>query len=482
MPHSQLSYENEDKLQDECGIFASYNVESASYDCFLGLNALQHRGQEACGIVTYDSDKKKFFQVLGKGEISEVFIKNKIGNQEGTNFKESLPGKFAIGHVRYSTSGAKKDDGNIQPVFGKLKDGRNISIAHNGNMIEFEDIKENLIKNGAKFLTTMDTEVILHMIIENKKDNIVDKIRDSLKEIRGAYSLTIMVDDMIIGVRDIYGVRPLVLGQIKEKQSYFLSSETCALDIVGATFLKTIDPGEIIIIKDGNYTIFNLFEEKKPQRFCLFEYIYFLRPDSINDNLSVYQARKSIGAQLAQESYNNIDADIVIPVPDSGIPAALGFAEKTGLKFDFGIIRNHYIGRTFLKPSDEKRNSDLHIKHNANKSVVEGKKIIVVDDSIVRGNTSRRIVKMLREAGAKEIHMRIACPEIKFSCLYGIDTPDKNELISTKGNIEQLREYLGLDSLAFLSLDGLYKAIKGEKRNNSQPQFCDACFTGEYFI
>ena len=481
MHHSNFSYDNEDKLQDECGIFAVYNVESASYDCFLGLNALQHRGQEACGIVTYDSEKKKLFDVLGKGELSEVFIKNKVGNQEGTNFKESLPGRFAIGHVRYSTSGTKKDDGNIQPVCGKLKDGRDLVIAHNGNMIEFDSIKENLIKNGAEFKTTMDTEVILHMIIQNKKDNIIDKIRDSLREIRGAYSFTIMIDDMIIGIRDPYGIRPLVLGQIREKQSYFLSSETCALDIVGAKFLKTINPGEIIIIKDGNYTIFNLFEEKKSQRFCLFEYIYFLRPDSINDNLSVYQVRKNIGAQLAKESYN-VSADVVIPVPDSGIPAALGFSEKTGLKFDFGIIRNHYIGRTFLKPSDEKRNSDLHIKHNANKSVVEGKRIIVVDDSIVRGNTSRRIVKMLREAGAKEVHMRIACPEIKFSCLYGIDTPDQNELISNKNNIEQLKDYLGLDSLAFLSLDGLYNSIKGEKRNNSQPQFCDACFTGEYFV
>jgi amidophosphoribosyltransferase len=479
--NSRFLYEEEDKLKDECGVFAAYNVESASYDCFLGLNALQHRGQEACGIVTYDPDKKSIFSVLGKGELSEVFIKNRVGNQEGTNFKESLPGKFAVGHVRYSTSGAKKDDGNIQPVFGKLKDGRNIVIAHNGNMIEFDHIKKRLIEDGAQFSTTMDTEVILHMIIQNKKENLIDKIRDTLKEIRGAYSLIIMVDDMIIGVRDQYGLRPLVLGQIKEKQSYFLSSETCALDIVGASFLKTIDGGEIIIIKDRNYTIFNLFEEKKPQRFCLFEYIYFLRPDSINDNLSVYQVRKNIGAQLAQETFD-IDADVVIPVPDSGIPAAIGFSEKSGLKFEMGIVRNHYIGRTFLKPSNEKRNSDLHIKHNANKAVVEGKKIVIVDDSIVRGNTSRRIVKMLKEAGAKEVHMRVACPEIKFSCIYGIDTPDKNELISNKNNIEQLRDYLGLDSLAFLSLDGLYKAIKGEKRNNNQPQFCDACLTGDYFI
>lgn len=473
-------YEVEDKLQDECGVFAVYNVKSASYDCFLGLNALQHRGQEACGIITYDDEKKSFFHVLGKGELSEVFIKNKVGNKEGTNFRESLPGKYAIGHVRYATSGGKNDHCNIQPVFGKLSDGRNIGVAHNGNMIEFNHIKDDLVKSGVEFSTTMDTEVILHMIIQNKKENIVDKIRDTLKQIRGAYSLVMMVDDMIIGVRDPYGVRPLVLGQIREDQSYFLSSETCALDIVGAKFLKTIDPGEIIIIKDGNYTIFNLFEEKKQQRFCLFEYIYFLRPDSVNDNLSVYQTRKNIGVQLAQEAY--VEADVVVPVPDSGTPAALGFSEKSGIKFDFGIIRNHYIGRTFLKPSNEKRNSDLHIKHNANKFVVDGKRIVVVDDSIVRGNTVRRIVRMLREAGAKEIHMRVACPEIKFSCLYGIDTPDKNELISNKNNVDKLREYLDLDSLVFLSLDGLYKAVKGEKRNNGSPQFCDACLTGEYFI
>ncbi len=475
-----LSHENEDKLQDECGIFSAYNVESASYDCFLGLNALQHRGQEACGIITYDDDKKDFFRVLGKGELSEVFIKNKVGNKEGTNFKESLPGKYAIGHVRYSTSGAKKDDNNIQPVFGKLPDGSNIAIAHNGNFIEFDDIKQDLLNSGVQFSTTMDTEVVMHMIIHSKKKNLVDKIKDALSKIRGAYSLIIMVNDTMIGVRDPHGIRPMVLGQIKENNSYFLSSETCALDIVGASFLKTINPGEIIIIKDGNYTIFNLFEEKKLQRFCLFEYVYFLRPDSINDNLSVYSVRKKIGMELAKEAF--IDADIVIPVPDSGTPAAMGYAEKAGIKFEFGIVRNHYIGRTFLKPNNDKRNSDLHIKHNANKHVIEGKRVVVVDDSIVRGNTSRRIVKMLRDAGAKEIHMRIACPEIKFSCMYGIDTPDKSELISSKENIEQIRDYLGLDSLAFLSLDGLYMAIGGTKRNNDAPQFCDACITGEYFV
>ena len=486
-----------EKLDEECGIFGVYNVRNASYECFLGLQNLQHRGQEACGIVSCESIlnqktgcyERKIYEVLGVGEVSEVFIKNRVGNSDGIHFESSLPGRIAMGHVRYSTSGKKQDGKNIQPVSGKFADGKDLVVAHNGNFIDLDDAKKTLEEAGIHCVTSMDTEIILHMILLSKEVGIIDKIRDALSKVRGAYSLLIMYDGMMIGIRDPHGVRPLVFGEIKKDKSYFLSSETCALDIVGAKCISTIQPGGIIVIKDDHYTMFELFSKKKSHKFCLFEYIYFLRPDSVNDGLSVYNLRKKMGAKLSEES--SVEADIVVPVPDSGIPAALGYSEHSGIKFEMGIVRNHYIGRTFLKPSNESRNSDLHIKHNANKFVIDGKKVIVVDDSMVRGNTSRKIVKMLKDAGAKEVHMRIACPEIKFSCLYGIDTPDLKELISNEqGDVEKIREYLGLDSLSFLTLDGLYSAVKGDSYSHDHKSdlefdvsgFCDACFTGKYFI
>jgi amidophosphoribosyltransferase len=479
-----------DKLQEECGVFGVYNVNHASYECFLGLYNLQHRGQEACGIVSCneitDSNgsiiKREVHEVAGLGEVSEVFIKNRVGNSDGTKFDISLPGKIAIGHVRYSTSG-KKNDKNTQPICGKFSDGKDLVIAHNGNLVDLDKLRDELRSKNVNFKTTMDTEVVMHLILLSEKTGIIEKIRDALSHVRGAYSLIIMYDGMMIGVRDPNGMRPLVLGEIKNDNSYFLSSETCALDIVGASYLKSVEPGHIAVIKDGHYTIFRLFDAIAPRKFCIFEYVYLLRPDSFEDNKSVYEVRKRMGAELAIES--SVEADVVISVPDSGTPAAIGYADKSGIKFEMGITRNNYIGRTFLKPSDEKRNSDLHIKHNANRSVIEGKKVIVVDDSIVRGNTSRKIVKMLRQAGAKEVHMRIACPEIKFGCLYGIDTPNNDELISnSKGNIEKICEYLGLDSLAFLSLRGLYKAVTYandvKEESIDDMGFCNACFTGKY--
>ena len=477
-----------DKLKEECGVFGVYNVRNASYECFLGLNNLQHRGQEACGIVSFDNKSSTLHEVLGMGEVSEVFIRNRIGSQEGVHFADSLPGRFAIGHVRYSTSG-KKNDTNIQPISGRLVDGedkgKNIVIAHNGNLIRLDDIRLELSDKGCTFKTTMDTEVILHLIIESKQFKTIDKIREALRRVSGAYSLVIMIDETLIGIRDPFGVRPLVLGQIKKDNSYFLSSESCALDIAGAEHVCDIKHGGVVVIKNDSYTIFDLFEERQPQKFCLFEYIYLSRPDSVHDGNSVYEVRKRMGMRLAEEC--PVIADIVIPVPDSGTPAALGYSEYAKIPFGLGIIRNQYIGRTFLKPSDEKRNSDLHIKHNANRAVVEGKRVIVIDDSMVRGNTSKKIVKMLRDSGASEVHLRIACPEIKFSCLYGIDTPDRNELISNnKGNLENICEFLGLDSLGFLTTEGMYSAISsketGKKIWEKKEQFCDACFTGNYFI
>ena len=460
-----------DKLKEECGVFAAYNSSAASYDCFLGLQALQHRGQEAAGIVSYDTKNKKAFQHLAVGQVTRAF--------ENVNFDMELSGESAIGHVRYSTSGGK-DDPNIQPVYG-IVGGQHVAIAHNGNLIDLDNVRSELIKQGEVFKTSMDTEVILLMLKQSKADTIFDKLKEVLVKLKGAFSIVMLCDDMVIGIRDRYGIRPLVFGHFKdgEKSSYYLSSETCGLDILNASHVRHIERGEMIVLKNNGYTVDNLLP-KTESRFCLFEYIYFLRPDSVNDGHSIYNLRKKMGARLALES--PVCGDVVISVPDSGVPAAMGFSEASNIPYECGIVRNHYIGRTFIKPGNEERTKTLRVKHNANKFVVSGKRVVVIDDSIVRGNTSLRIIKMLKEAGAREIHMRISSPEIKFSCFYGVDTPNRKELISSEKNVEEICNYLGLDSLAFLSLDGLYNVIIGENRNDLFPQFCDVCITGEYFI
>ena len=454
-----------DKLREECGIFGISNHEDASALVALGLHSLQHRGQEGCGIVSYDG--KNYHSEKRQGLVGDNFTKSNVINK--------LPGKFAIGHNRYSTTG-ETSLRNIQPFFADLHMG-GLSIAHNGNLTNALTLRESLVKEGAIFRTTSDTETIVQLIAKSKRDRIVDKLIDALFQIQGGYSLVIMTNKKMIGVRDPFGIRPLVIGKLKD--SYILASETCALDIVGAKFVREVENGEIIIIENNEISNIKPFPKQKA-RPCIFEYIYFARPDSIIGGKCAYEYRKNFGVQLAKET--DIKADIVIPVPDSGLPAALGYAEYSKKKFELGLIRNHYVGRTFIEPAQNIRSLGVKLKLSSTKSVVKNKSIILIDDSLVRGTTCYKIIKMLYESGAKEVHVRIACPEIKFPDFYGVDMPTKEELLAhQKTNIEMC-EYIKAKSLKFLSLDGLYEALEKGKRNNSYPQFSDHYFTGEYPI
>ena len=456
---------NSDKLREECGIFGISNNSDASALVALGLHALQHRGQEGCGIVSFDG--KNYHSEKRQGLVGDHFTDNKI--------LKKLPGKFAIGHNRYSTTG-ETSLRNIQPFFADLHMG-GLSVAHNGNLTNAISLREELVKDGAIFRTTSDTETIVQLIAKSKREKFKDKLIDTLFQIQGGYSLVLMTNKKLIGVRDPFGIRPLVLGKLNN--SYIFASETCALDIVGAKFLREVENGEIIIIENEKIDTVKPFPTRK-SRPCVFEYIYFARPDSLINSKCAYEYRKSLGIELAKEA--DVDADLVVPVPDSGVPAALGFSEESKKKFELGLIRNHYVGRTFIEPTQNIRSLGVKLKLSSTKTIVKGKSIILIDDSLVRGTTCYKIVRMLYENGAKQVHVRIACPEIKYPDFYGVDMPTKEELLANEKNNEQMCQYIKASSLKFLSLNGLYRALINEKRNVSYPQFSDHYFTGEYPI
>ena len=444
-------------------MFGISNAEDASALTALGLHALQHRGQEGCGIVTFDG--KNYFSEKRFGLVGDNFNKEKV--------LKKLKGNYAIGHNRYSTTG-ENTLRNIQPFFADTNAG-GIGVAHNGNLTNSISLRKKLVDEGAIFYTTSDTETIVQLIAKSKRKKTIDKIIDAIFQIQGGYALVMLTQSSLIGVRDPYGIRPLVIGKLNN--SYVLASETCALDIIGAKFIREVENGEIVLIEKDQIKSVKPFPPKKI-RPCVFEYIYFSRPDSILNNKSAYEYRKNLGIELAKE--NILEADMVVPVPDSGNAAALGFAQHLGMKFELGLIRNHYVGRTFIEPSQKIRSLGVKLKLNANQSAINGKKIILIDDSLVRGTTSHKIIKMLYDAGAKEVHVRIACPEIKFPDFYGVDTPTKKELLAANKTNEEICQYIGAKSLNFLSLEGLYKAMGFNKRNNNYPQLTDHYFTGDY--
>jgi amidophosphoribosyltransferase len=455
----------DDKLHEECGVFGVFGHEEAPALVALGLHALQHRGQEAAGIVAFDG--VQFTSERHVGLVGDVFGKS--------GHTAKLRGNNAIGHVRYSTTGGSVSR-NVQPMFADLAGG-GLALAHNGNLTNARALREELVREGAIFQSTSDTEAIIHLTARSVYGPIVDRLIDALKTVEGAYSLVALTSKKLIGVRDPYGVRPLVLGKLD--QAWILASETCALDIIGAEFVRDVAAGEMVIITKEGIESIRPFTPK-PRRFCIFEYVYFARPDSLVEGRNVYDVRKRIGAELARES--PAKADMVIPVPDSGVPAALGYAEASGLPFELGIIRNHYVGRTFIEPSDRIRHLGVKLKHNANRAKLEGKRVVLVDDSIVRGTTSKKIVEMVRDAGAIEVHFRIASPPTTHSCFYGVDTPNKEDLLAHKLDLEGMRRFIDADSLAFVSIDGLYRAVGEARRSAGAPQYCDACFSGAYPI
>ncbi len=451
------------KLKEECGIFGISNTKDASALTALGLHALQHRGQEGCGIVTFDG--KQYFSEKRFGLVGDNFNKEKI--------LKKLQGDYAIGHNRYSTTG-ENTLRNIQPFFADTNAG-GIGVAHNGNLTNSISLRKKLVDEGAIFYTTSDTETIVQLIAKSKRSKTIDKIVEAIFQIQGGYALVMLTQTSLVGVRDPFGIRPLVIGKLKN--SYVLASETCALDIIGAKFIREVENGEIVLIENNELKSIKPFPPRKV-RPCVFEYIYFARPDSMLDGKTAYEHRKNLGSELAKE--NDIKADIVVPVPDSGNAAALGFAQSLNVKFELGLVRNHYVGRTFIEPSQKIRSLGVKLKLNANQSTIQGKKIILVDDSLVRGTTSHKIVKMLYDAGAKEVHVRIACPEIKFPDFYGVDTPTKKELLAANKSNLEICEYIGAKSLKFLSVNGMYRAIGFDKRNESYPQLTDHYFTGDY--
>ncbi len=461
---------DDDKPHEECGVFGAWNVADAAAITALGLHALQHRGQEATGIVTHDG--VRFNSHKGLGLVGDNYGDAKV--------MAGLPGARAIGHNRYATTGDTVLR-NVQPLFAEFEFG-GFAVGHNGNLTNAHTLRKALTRRGCLFQSTMDSEVFVHLIAISLYANVVDRLIDAIKQVIGAYSLVALTNEQLIGVRDPLGVRPLVLGKLSGadgKPGWVLSSESCGLDIVGAEFVRDVEPGEIVLIDDSGVTSIKPFAPVKP-RFCVFEYIYFARPDSIMEGNSVYTARKKIGAQLALEA--PAEADVVVPVPDSGVPAAMGFAEASGINFELGIIRNHYVGRTFIEPTDQIRHLGVRLKHSANRAMIEGKRVVLVDDSIVRGTTSQKIVEMVRQAGAKEVHMRIAGPPTTHSCFYGIDTPERAKLLAARNSVEEMAKLIGVDSLAFISIDGLYKALGKGGRDAAEPAFCDACFTGDYPI
>lgn len=455
----------DDHPREECGIYGVFNSPDAAPHTALGLHALQHRGQEAAGIVSSDGELFHIHRAMGL--VGDNFNSPKV--------MQRLKGNMSIGHVRYSTSGNTALR-NVQPLFAEFKFG-GMAICHNGNLTNAYSLRRKLIDKGCLFQSNSDTETIVHLIARSSYNDVIDRLIDALGQIEGAFSIVAMTKEVLIGVRDPFGVRPLVLGKLGD--THILSSETCALDIVGAEYVRDIEPGEIVVIDKNGIKSHKPFKQQ-PRKFCIFEYIYFARPDSIVEGQNVYAARKQIGVELAKES--PIDADLVVPVPDSGVPSAIGYAAEAGIPFELGIIRNHYVGRTFIEPSDHIRHLGVRLKHNANAALLKGKKVILVDDSIVRGTTSTKIIEMVRNAGAKEVHMRITSPPITDSCFYGIDTPDKEKLLGARMDVAAMAKYIGVDSLAFISLGGLYKAVGETERNSDQPQYCDACLSGEYPI
>ena len=451
------------KIKEECGVFGISNAKDASALTALGLHALQHRGQEGCGIVSFNG--KEYFSEKRFGLVGDNFNKEKV--------LKKLQGDFAIGHNRYSTTG-ENTLRNIQPFFADTNAG-GIGVAHNGNLTNSISLRKKLVDDGAIFYTTSDTETIVQLIAKSKRSKTIDKIVDAIFQIQGGYALVMLTQTSLVGVRDPYGIRPLVIGKLKD--SYVLASETCALDIIGAKFVREVENGEIVLIEKNELKSIKPFPLKKV-RPCVFEYIYFARPDSMLNGKTAYEYRKNLGSELAKE--NDINADIVVPVPDSGNAAALGFAQHLKIKFELGLVRNHYVGRTFIEPSQKIRSLGVKLKLNANQSTIKGKKIILVDDSLVRGTTSHKIVKMLYDAGAEEVHVRIACPEIKFPDFYGVDTPTKKELLAANKNNQEICQYIGAKSLKFLSINGMYRAIGFNQRNESYPQLTDHYFTGDY--
>ena len=451
------------RLKEECGVFGISNTKDASALTALGLHALQHRGQEGCGIVTFDGEK--YYSEKRFGLVGDNFNKEKVLN--------NLKGNYAIGHNRYSTTG-NNILRNIQPFFADTNAG-GIGVAHNGNLTNSIALRNKLVEDGAIFYTTSDTETIVQLIAKSKRPKTIDKVIDAIFQIQGGYALVMLTQNSLIGVRDPCGIRPLVIGKLGK--SYVLASETCAFDIIGAKFLREVENGEIVLIENNELKSIKPFPAKK-ERPCVFEYIYFSRPDSLIGGKTAYEHRKNIGRELAKE--NDTDADIVVPVPDSGNAAAMGFAQEIKMNFEHGLIRNHYVGRTFIEPSQKIRSLGVKLKLNANQTTIKNKKIILIDDSLVRGTTSYKIVKMLYDAGAKEVHVKIACPEIRYPDFYGVDTPTKKELLAANKTNDEICKYIGAKSLRFLSLDGLYKAIGFEKRNETYPQLTDHYFTGDY--
>jgi amidophosphoribosyltransferase len=463
---------DDDKFHEECGVFGIWKATDAAALTALGLHALQHRGQEAAGIVTLD-EGGIFHAHKGQGLVGDIFSDAKV--------MAGLRGTAAMGHNRYATTGETALR-NVQPLYADFAFG-GFAVAHNGNLTNATHLRRNLVQRGCLFQSTTDSEVFVHLIAISLYSTVVDRLIDALRQVQGAYSLVALHNGALVGARDPLGVRPLVLGRLGGETSgqpaWVLTSETCALDIVGAELVRDIDPGEVIVIDDQGVHSIKPFG-KTQDRFCIFEYIYFARPDSVVEGIPVYETRKRIGAELARES--GVAADVVVPVPDSGVPAAMGYASESGIPFELGIIRNHYVGRTFIEPTDQIRHLGVKLKHSANRAMLEGKRVILVDDSIVRGTTSRKIVEMVRAAGAREVHMRISSPPTTHSCYYGIDTPERAKLMAACHTLDEMARIIGVDSLAFISLDGLYRALGKPGRDSARPSYCDACFTGDYAI
>jgi amidophosphoribosyltransferase len=451
-----------DKLREECGIFGIWGAPNSASFVALGLHALQHRGQEAAGITSYDGAHFHSHRAMG----------HVAGNFDRDEVMRRMPGPAAIGHVRYSTTGETALR-NVQPLFAELNDG-GFAVAHNGNLSNAMRLRRTLNRRGSIFQSTSDTEVIIHLVATSQATSPMDRLIDALKQVEGAYSLVVLTEQGLIACRDPLGIRPLVMGKLGEATIF--ASETVALDVIGASFIRDIDPGELVIVNGSGLRSFRPFEKAQP-RPCIFEHVYFSRPDSVVDGTSVYEVRKNIGAELSRES--PVQADIVVPVPDSGVPAAIGYSQESGIPFELGIIRSHYVGRTFIQPSQEVRHLGVKLKHNANSALIRGKRVVLVDDSIVRGTTSVKIVQMMRDAGAREVHMRIASPPTRHSCFYGVDTPERAKLLAAQMSVDAMADYINADSLAFISIEGLYRAL-GQQRNVAQPQRCDACFTGDY--
>ena len=459
---------DDDKLKEECGVFGVVGVTDAANFVALGLHALQHRGQEAGGIVTHDPEQG-FNSARRFGYVRDNFT--------SADVMATLPGPIGIGHVRYSTAGSKGNTAirDVQPFFGEFAMG-GAAIAHNGNIVNAEELRRELIGRGSIFQSSSDSECIIHLMARSYQKTIPERMKDALRRVEGAFSVVAMTRTKLIGVRDPLGVRPLVLGKVGD--GWALSSETCALDIIGAEFVREIEPGEMVVINAEGVESFHPFEER-PSRPCIFEHVYFSRPDSILGGRSVYETREAIGRELAKEA--PVEADLVCPVPDSGTPAAIGFSLESGIPYAMGIIRNQYMGRTFIEPTEQIRNMGVRLKLNVNRALVEGKRIILVDDSVVRGTTSRKIKEMILDAGAKEVHFRIASPPTAWPCFYGVDTPEREKLLAATMSEEEMRDHLAVDSLKFISLDGLYRAVgEVQGRDAKCPQYCDACFSGDY--